>query len=272
MGCVNLAQPYIFIQMKSKAILLFFFGIATLTSFGQNTRINDQNTIGWYNYFGTFKLDKKFSLHTEYQLRRSNFITDSQQELLRLGVNYQLNAKVQLRLGYAWIETYPYGDIPISSFGKDFTEHRSFQAITLTDKISILDISHRFMLEQRWVGKYSEANLSHEDAFPLLHRLRYMVRVQVPLKGNAIKNKTPYVAMYDEIFIGFGKNVNENIFDQNRFGFLLGYKFNDVVRLEAGYLNQMLQLGREVNGRNVFQNNNGFIINTNINVDLSKKK
>ena len=272
MGCVNLAQPYIFIQMKSKAILLFFFGITTLTSFGQNTRINDQNTISWYNYFGTFKLDKKFSLHTEYQLRRSNFITDSQQELLRLGLNYQLNPKMQLRLGYAWIETSSYGDIPISSFGKDFTEHRSFQAITLTDKISILDISHRFMLEQRWVGKYSQANLSHEDAFPLLHRLRYMVRLQVPLKGNAIKNKTPYVAMYDEIFIGFGKNVNENIFDQNRFGFLLGYKFNDVVRLEAGYLNQMLQLGREVNGRNVFQNNNGFIINTNINVDLSKKK
>jgi hypothetical protein len=99
-----------------------------------------------------------------------------------------------------------------------------------------------------------------------------MVRVQVPLKGNAIKNKTPYVAMYDEIFIGFGKNVNENIFDQNRFGLLFGYKFNDIVRLEAGYLNQMLQLGREVNGRNVFQNNNGFIINTNINIDLSKKK
>ena len=272
MGCVNLAQPYIFIQMKSKAILLFFFGITTLTSFGQNTRINDQNTIGWYNYFGTFKLDKKFSLHTEYQLRRSNFITDSQQELLRLGINYQLNPKMQLRLGYAWIETHPYGDIPINSFGKDFTEHRSFQAITLTDKISILDISHRFMLEQRWVGKYSEANLSHEDAFPLLHRLRYMVRLQVPLKGNAIKNKTPYVAMYDEIFIGFGKNVNENIFDQNRFGFLIGYKLNNTVRIEAGYLNQTLQLGREVSNRNVFQNNNGFIINTNFNFDLNPKK
>jgi hypothetical protein len=90
-----------------------------LTSFGQNTRINDQNTIGWYNYFGTFKLDKNFSLHTEYQLRRSNFITDSQQELLRLGLNYQLNPKMQLRLGYAWIETSPYGDIPINSFGKN---------------------------------------------------------------------------------------------------------------------------------------------------------
>jgi hypothetical protein len=258
--------------MKLKMFLFLCCVLANFVLNAQNTRINDQNTIGWYIYFGTFKLDKKIGLHTEYQTRRTDLITKPQQGLLRLGLNYQLNAKTQLRLGYAWIETSPYGDIPINSFGKDFTEHRSFQAITLTDKISVLDMSHRFMLEQRWVGRYSEANLSHEDAFPLLHRLRYLVRLQVALKGNAIKNKTPYVAIYDEIFIGFGKNVNENIFDQNRFGFLLGYKFSDIVRLEAGYLNQMLQLGREVNGRNVFQNNNGFIINTNINIDLSKKK
>lgn len=258
--------------MRPKMILFLCCIAANFALKAQNTRINDQNTIGWYNYFGTFKLDKKIGLHTEYQIRRTDLITNPQQGLLRLGLNYQINAKMQLRLGYAWIETSPYGDIPINSFGKDFTEHRIFQVITFTDKISFLDISHRFMLEQRWVGRYSKANLSHEDEFPLLHRLRYMVRLQVPLIGNTIENKTPYLAMYDEVFIGFGKNVNENIFDQNRFGLLLGYKFNNIVRLEAGYLNQMLQLGREVNGRNVFQNNNGFIINTNINIDLSKKK
>jgi hypothetical protein len=28
----------------------------------------------------------------------------------------------------------------------------------------------------------------------------------MPLKGNEIANKTPYVAAYNEIFIGFGKN------------------------------------------------------------------
>ena len=267
-----MAQPYIFIQMKSKAILLLFFGITTLTSFAQNTRINDRNTIGWYNYFGTFKLDKKFSLHTEYQLRRSNFIADPQQGLLRLGVNYQLNDKVQLRLGYAWIETHPYGDIPINSFGKDFTEHRSFQAMTITDKVSIVDLSHRFMLEQRWVGRYSAANLSTEDEFPLLHRLRYMMRLQIPLKGKSIEKNTPYLAMYDEIFLGFGGNVNENVFDQNRFGLLLGYRWNHLFRIEAGYLNQTLQFGREVEGRNIFQNNNGLIVNTIFNFDLSNKK
>ena len=54
-------------------------------------------------------------------------------------------------------------------------------------------------------------------------------------------------------------------------GLVLGYRFNKAFRMEAGYLNQILQLGREVTGRNVFQNNNGLIINTVLNFDLSKK-
>ncbi|WP_298392787.1 DUF2490 domain-containing protein [Flavobacterium sp.] len=258
--------------MKLNYLLLLTIIFSINQSYSQNTRKNERNDIGWYNYFGTFKLNDKYSIHSEYQLRRDNFITDKQQGLLRVGLNYQLNQKVQLRLGYAWIETYPYGETPLNGMGKDFTEHRAFQMVTINDKISKLDISHRFMLEQRWVGRYSNASLSSEDQFPLLNRFRYMVRLQMPLKGDKIDNKTPYIAAYDELFIGFGKNVNENIFDQNRFGLVLGYRFNSSLRIEAGYLNQTLQLGREVNNRNVFQYNNGLIINTNFNFDLTSKK
>jgi Protein of unknown function (DUF2490) len=97
-----------------------------------------------------------------------------------------------------------------------------------------------------------------------------MYRMQVPLGKKTITDKTVYAAMYDEIFVGFGKNVNENVFDQNRFAFLLGYRFNKKWRVEAGFFQQILQLGREVNNSNVFQYNNGMILNTFLNVDLSK--
>ena len=76
-------------------------------SFGQNNRLNTNNNIGWYNYFGTFKVSNKIGIHTEYQWRRNNFITDGQQSLLRVGVNYTLNPCVLFRVGYGWIETYP---------------------------------------------------------------------------------------------------------------------------------------------------------------------
>ena len=254
-----------------KLLLTLLFLSFFQTTFSQNNRLNTNNNIGWYNYFGTFKLSSKFGLHTEYQWRRNNFISDGQQGLLRLGVNYQLNPRVLFRAGYGWIETYPYGEIPINGLGRDFTEHRIFEIMQLSHKEGSFDFAHRFMLEQRFVGKYSSANVQNEDEFPLLHRMRYMFRTQIPLKGNEIKDKTPYVAFYDEVFIGFGKNVNANVFDQNRLGVLLGYRFCPTFRIEAGYLNQTLQLGREIEGKNVFQNNNGFIINTNFNFDLTKK-
>ncbi|MDZ7900942.1 MAG: DUF2490 domain-containing protein [Arcicella sp.] len=240
-------------------------------TFSQNTRLSDHNSIGWYNYFGTFKLSNKFDLHAEYQWRRDNVITDSQQNLLRVGINYNLNPRVLFRAGYALIETFPYGEYPINGLGRDFTEHRIFQMVQLSHKEGIVDLSHRFMLEQRFVGRYSSASVMSEDQFPLLNRMRYMVRVQVPLGGTEIKDKTPYVAAYDEILVGFGENVNANVFDQNRLGILLGYRFNKNTRIEAGYLNQIVQLGRQINGQNVFQYNNGLIINTNFNFDLTKK-
>ncbi|WP_406843399.1 DUF2490 domain-containing protein [Flavobacterium soyae] len=252
-------------------LLTIFFLIGVLQStFGQNNRINTNNSIGWYNFFGTFKISEKFGIHTEYQWRRNEMITEWQQSLLRVGLNYNLNSRVQFRVGYGWIETYPYGEIPINGMGRDFTEHRIFEMVQLNHKEGIVDFSHRFMLEQRFVGRYSSINETTEDEFPLLNRMRYMMRVQVPLKGNEIKDKTPYLAFYDEIFIGFGKNVNANIFDQNRIGILLGYRFNKNIRIEGGYLNQTVQLGRQIDGKNVFQNNNGVILNTNLNFDLTK--
>lgn len=266
-------MPKISIMKKYLLLLLLSLTIANSNSlFAQNTRISDHNEIGWYNYFGTIKLNQKWGIHTEYQWRRDNLITDWQQGLLRVGVNYQANPKMQLRVGYAWAETYPYGDIPINGFGKDFTEHRMYEMVTVTDKINVFNLSHRFLLEQRWVGRYSNADLEQEDEFPFLNRLRYMFRVQMPLKGKTIDVKTPYLAVYDEIFVGFGKNVNENIFDQNRLGILLGYKFSNTFSLEAGYLSQMVQLGREVDGRNVFQYNNGLILNSIFNFDFSRKE
>ncbi len=61
-----------------KYIFLFFTVIVFVnvhTSLGQNSRIHTSNTIGWYNYFGTFKVSQNFGVHTEYQWRRNQIIT-----------------------------------------------------------------------------------------------------------------------------------------------------------------------------------------------------
>ncbi len=226
------------------------------------SRITDQNNIGWMAYNGTFTVANHFSIHTEYQWRRDDYVQQWQQGLLRVGVNYKYNDETLFRVGYAWAETYPYGDIPLNGMGKDFTEHRIYEMAQLSGKISKLGISHRIMLEQRWIGRYSTANLDKEDSYLYLNRLRYMLRLQLPVYEQL------YVAAYDEIFVGFGGNIGENIFDQNRFGALVGYNFCKNFRAEGGYLSQIVQLGREVGGKNVFQKNNGFIVSGIFNFDL----
>lgn len=77
--------------------------------------------------------------------------------------------------------------------------------------------------------------------------------------------------MYDEIFVGFGENVQANIFDQNRIGILLGYRFKKNVRIEGGVVNQTLQFGRQINEKNVLQHDHGIIVNANFNIDLTYK-
>ena len=267
--CKNILTAIIILHKKKCLLLIFCF--SWMFSYSQNTRITDKNTIGWYAYTGTFNLNKKWGIHTEYQWRRDNIITDWQQSLLRTGINYKVNQKLSLRAGYAWIETYNYGNIPINGFGKQFTEHRVYQMATINDKMGAVELSYRFMLEQRWIGRYTNASLTKEDEYFFVNRLRYMYRMQIPLKGKTIADITPYAAIYDEIFVGFGKNVNENVFDQNRLGVLLGYRFSSNLRIEGGFLNQIVQLPREAGGRNVFQYNNGLIVSIIVNANLHKK-
>lgn len=233
--------------------------------------MNTHGSIGWYNSFVNVQTHKKFSLHGEFQWRRADLIANAQQSLLRVGLNYQLNPRILFRAGYAWIETLPYGEIPINALGRDFTEHRFYQMAQLAHKEDIVEFSHRFMLEQRFIGRYSSAAVMKEDEFVFSNRLRYMFRAQLPLKGNSIADKTPYIALYDEIFIGFGENVNANVFDQNRLGVMVGLRFNKAIRIEGGYLNQILQFGRQINGQSVFQYNNGVIVNTYVNIDAMQK-
>ncbi len=247
-----------------KLFALLIFSLISLISYSQNTRIKDKNSIGWYALNAGFKLDDKWSLAGEFQWRRTHIISKPQQTVYKLAVNRLVFPGVNIRAGVALAESYNYGDIPLNSMGKQFTEHRAYEMLGLNNKFGRVESNHRFMLEQRWVGRYSDVSLDKEDDYVYTNRFRYMYRVQIPLKGREITNKTPYAAVYDEVFIGFGKNVNENVFDQNRLGLLLGYRFSPKVRIEGGFLSQIAQLGREVGGRNVFQHNTGLILSTNL--------
>lgn len=223
-------------------------------SFAQS-RISEENTIGWLTTTITPAISKKVSIHTEYQWRRDNLVKDWQQSLLRVGVNFKVQPQLTLHLGYGWIETYPYGTYTLSAVPRRFPEHRIYEQLVVTGNVGKSTLLHRLRLEQRWLGRFASIN-TEKPSYVFLNRLRYMPRLDIPLTENW------FAAVFDEIFIGFGKNVGENVFDQNRVSALIGYKANKTFRIEGGFLNQTVQLGREIESKNVFQYNNGVIINT----------
>ena len=236
-------------------------------SFSQEQRLTDHNNIGWLVYTGTFKLKNKISIHTEYQWRRANGLKNWQQGLLRTGINFAVRKDVSFNAGYTFAETFPYGDYPVATA---FPEHRIFEQVVIKNPVGKMDISHRFTLEQRFVGKVLIQNGSKETDYTFLNRMRYRLRTEIPLNKTKQGKNGWSIAFQDEIFIGWGKNISANIFDQNRLAVLIGYKVNQNLKFEVGFLNQILQQGKRVNDKPVFQYNNGFMLASHVSFDLVK--
>lgn len=245
-------------------ILLLLISFKT---FSQEQRLSDKNSIGWFVYTGTFKIKPKIAIHTEYQWRRSDGIKNWQQGLLRTGINYAIRKDVSLNAGYAFAETFPYGDYtPVNAF----PEHRIFEQIVINNLVGKVSLSHRFTLEQRFVGAVSLQNNQKNTDWNFLNRIRYRIRAELPLTKNKQADKNIWsIVFIDELFIGWGKNIGANIFDQNRLALLLNYKINKTVKIEAGYLNQIVQQGKRINDKAVFQYNNGFILATHLSLSFA---
>lgn len=237
-------------------------------AFSQEQRLSDKNTIGWFVYTGVFKIKPKISVHTEYQWRRADGVKNWQQSLLRTSINYAIRKDVSLNVGYAFVETFPYGDYTPSN---TFPEHRIFEQAVINNPLGRLSLSHRFTLEQRFVGSISVQNGKKNTDWNYLNRIRYRIRAELPLTKNIQSGKNIWsIAFMDELFIGWGNNIGVNIFDQNRVAMLLNYQLNKKIKLEAGYLNQIVQQGKRINDKTVFQNNNGFILASHLSLSFVK--
>jgi len=251
-----------------RRIFVSLLVLTALQSWAQG-RITDRNSIGWLSYTGLFRFTGHWGLHTEYAWRRESFLEHWQQSLLRAGIDYRHSDKTTLRAGYAWAKTFAYGEIPLNGFGKSYNEHRIFEMAQVRATLLPFYMTQRFMLEQRWVGRYASADSETEDDHVYSNRFRYQLRFQLPLTSNSPDRA--YLAAYDEIFMAFGPNVGQNVFDQNRFGILMGGTLTDWCRIEGGYLNQLIHFGRKIDGQDVYQKNNGFTLSGIFTFDCRKK-
>jgi hypothetical protein len=226
---------------------------------------------GWISYLGNHKLSKKFGLHTEYQWRREDGFHHWQQSLLRVGIDYNLNSSFSISMGYGWIETFPYGEQPVIH---EFTEHRIWQQFNQKNKVETtlknFEIQHRYRLEQRFLETYSLNNVDGiiKGNTVFRQRVRYRLMFMIPLNKKSLEDNTLFLNVNDELFVGFGKGIAKNVFDQNRFNAALGWKFSPNFSLQVGYLNQYIIKADGIKA----ERNHTLLISTNYNLDYSKTK
>jgi opacity protein-like surface antigen len=201
-----------------KIVALSVMLMLPLYSIGQ-----DSNFGNWMIYFGNKKINSKWNIHNEVQYRNYNAIGDLEQLLLRVGLGYNLTEKTNILLGYGYILSENY--IGGSDEKEQVNENRIYQQLITKQNYKNLTVQHRYRFEQRFV----------EDDFRL--RLRYFLGVNIPLSKK--ETNRWYLSAYNEIFL----NTESPIFDRNRLYGGFGYKINDSVRMELGYMNQFFEIG-----------------------------
>lgn len=244
--------------------LSLIFTIAAFNTFGQKNIANQNGA--WFMYFGNHKLSEKFSLHTEYQFRRSDFVNDWQQSLARIGLDYHFNKNNALTAGYGWIVSFPYGLQPINV---ETHEHRIWQQFITKSTFGRLNFNHRYRLEQRFIENayLNTAGERKVDGFKFRQRARYRFMVSIPLNHKTMTDSTLFLSMYEEVFLGFGTGIGKNILDQNRLYAAIGWKFNAKTNVQLGYLNQ---IAVKSNGIDMERNHN-LQLSCTYNFDFSKK-
>lgn len=181
----------------------------------------------WLIYFGNKKINEKINWHNEVQQRNYNGLGDLEQLLLRTGVGYNLtenNNNVLLGYGYIVSENYVDG----TDEKTNINEHRIYQQFISKQNIGRLNLQHRYRFEQRFI----------EKDFKL--RFRYFLAFNIPLNRKELMDKTLYLSAYNEIFL----TTKDKVFERNRLYGGLGYKLNNRLRFELGYMNQFLNDGR----------------------------
>ena len=183
-----------------------------------------QGTTGnWLMFFNQTRLNEHWSIHAEAQYRSYEIAPNTEQLLLRGGVNYHINNTAFASIGYANVTNYAYDKELMP--GVRVSENRLWQQFLMRNTLGRISFEHRYRLEQRWLN-------GNQNVY--LDRIRYLLRATIPINKSKMEAKTVFVSFYDEVFIHF----NGKPFDRNRLYGAVGYQFTPLFNIQLGYLAQ----------------------------------
>jgi hypothetical protein len=157
-----------------------------------------------------------------------------------------------------------------------FNEHRIWEQFTQTSTIGRVSLQHRYRLEQRFLENYVKSGSDYIRSGTLFrNRIRYRALAYIPLNNSSMTDKTLFMNVNNEVFLGFGQGIGTNILDQNRLQIALGWKFNSKCMIQVGYFNQYVVKNAKVSALNSVidqaENNHTITIGLTYNFDLIRK-
>ncbi len=212
---------------------------------------------GWFVINSEPRFTKQLGLRAELIFRRAERGRVWQQIQARVAPVWNPRPDLQLSVGYLFSRNFRYGDYPVL---QAFSENRLYQQVLLRSVFGRFALAHRYRLEQRW-SRPAVANEPDRFATLYTNRARYQARLVRPLGPVAAMPRGPYAAVSGEVFVGFGRRVGANIFDQGRAYGGFGWQLTPSTAVELGYLHQLIQQG---NGR-IFEANHTLQVTLNLN-------
>lgn len=211
-------------MQHSLLVGLLFFVVSTRAQQKQFEHSSSWNTL-------TVKADinEKWFVKSEFNFRRTNFLQDWEQFVLRPSIQHKINPFITVGIGYTFIQNYTYSDFSVPI---DNIEHNLWQQLFINQSFKEFTISHRLRFEQRF-----QDIIEKVDGVPFIEglkydsRLRYRFIVDMPL----FKKPDISVFVYDEVFLDFKEGWQLQNLDQNWVFMGFHFRQSEHITIKSGY-------------------------------------
>ncbi len=208
--------------MYKIAITLLFFIISFFAT-GQTT-VKHTNLI-WSNYSNNIRLDDKWSIVSDVQIRTKDWLSHWSQFALRSGAVYKLAAKISLAAGFTWFGNVGYfNNEPVVA-----NEWRPWEDITFQTGIGKNIFLQRVRVEQRFLQIVVLGKKTSE--YEKRQRFRYRFEFGFPLS-----NKKMEIHLGNEVMVNLNYISDDRFFDQNRTFAFINYKLSPTTLFQFQYL------------------------------------
>lgn len=216
------------------SFLLIFSGVLTVQA--QDT---SKDFLFWGSVVPNFKLTDKFSFKNEFHWRRSDFIENWMQFIVRPSVSYAVSKKISFTFGYTYANNYPYHDfsptIPIP-------EHNLWEQVVLKSVYGKVKVTHQFRLENRWIGIVNNVDSGQEiDGFNFVNRFRYRLIGNFPI--TTIGETPVSFTLFNEVMITLTDGLRVNSVNQNWIVGLINFHLPKSSKISVGLQNQYILRG-----------------------------